>query len=260
MTTLGHARIDDFRNIADGVAGDNSGKEVTITPYYVNPKGWRVLRAKDTDIANNIATAMQKACENNNIGYDQKQRNSLYNLIAGKGFDPSQANQACETDCSALIRVCILYALNVKGLDISIKDFITSNEADVLLKAKLFSEMIGDEYTSQSKFLKRGDILVTKIKGHTSVVIEDEGSTVKKKTKKYILGDRVLKNGLEGDDVKQLQINLIQLGYDCGKWGADGFFGGDTQKALVKFQKDVKFEGTLGEYDLNTHQALLKKL
>ncbi|OJU95096.1 MAG: hypothetical protein BGO19_02355 [Acinetobacter sp. 38-8] len=75
-----------------------------------------------------------------------------------------------------------------------------------------------------------------------------------------MLGDRVLKNGLEGDDVKQLQINLIQLGYDCGKWGADGFFGGDTQKALVKFQKDVKFEGTLGEYDLNTHQALLKKL
>ena len=50
------------------------------------------------------------------------------------------------------------------------------------------------------------------------------------------LGDRVLKNGMEGNDVKELQTNLIRLGYDCGKWGADGDFGDATEMAVRRFQ------------------------
>ena len=52
------------------------------------------------------------------------------------------------------------------------------------------------------------------------------------------LGDRLLKNGCEGADVKQLQSDLIRLGYDCGRWGADGDFGDATELAVKAFQRD----------------------
>ena len=53
---------------------------------------------------------------------------------------------------------------------------------------------------------------------------------------------RLLKNGCEGEDVKQLQANLIRLGYDLGKWGADGEFGDATEMAVIRFQKDSRLD------------------
>ena len=47
---------------------------------------------------------------------------------------------------------------------------------------------------------------------------------------------RTLRNGDEGADVKAMQEGLIRLGYDCGRWGADGDFGDGTEIALKRFQ------------------------
>ena len=58
------------------------------------------------------------------------------------------------------------------------------------------------------------------------------------KPQRLRLGDRTLKDGCEGDDVKELQTDLIRLGYDCGRWGADGDFGDGTELALKAFQRD----------------------
>ena len=52
------------------------------------------------------------------------------------------------------------------------------------------------------------------------------------------LGSRVLKNGSEGNDVKEMQSGLIRLGYDLGRWGADGDFGDQTEMAVKQFQSD----------------------
>jgi len=52
------------------------------------------------------------------------------------------------------------------------------------------------------------------------------------------LGSRVLKNGCEGNDVKEMQSGLIRLGYDLGRWGADGDFGDQTEMAVKQFQSD----------------------
>lgn len=62
------------------------------------------------------------------------------------------------------------------------------------------------------------------------------------------LGSRVLKNGSEGDDVKQMQAGLIRLGYDLGRWGADGDFGDQTEMAVKQFQKDHGLEAS-GRFD-----------
>jgi len=69
------------------------------------------------------------------------------------------------------------------------------------------------------------------------------------------LGSRMLEKSSVGPDVKELQETLISLGYSCGKWGADGDFGGDTETAVKAFQHD---EGLImdGKYGPKTHEAL----
>lgn len=50
----------------------------------------------------------------------------------------------------------------------------------------------------------------------------------------------VLRRGMMGTDVKDLQEQLTRLGYDCGK--ADGIFGSDTFRAVACFQEDHGLE------------------
>jgi len=50
------------------------------------------------------------------------------------------------------------------------------------------------------------------------------------------LGDRDLKRGFEGEDVKELQNDLMKLGYALPKYGADGDYGSETEKAVKQFQ------------------------
>lgn len=73
------------------------------------------------------------------------------------------------------------------------------------------------------------------------------------------LGDRQLTNGCEGNDVKELQTNLIRLGYSCGSWGADGDFGDCTELAVRKFQKANKISvtGAFDKADLEVMNRLL---
>ena len=73
------------------------------------------------------------------------------------------------------------------------------------------------------------------------------------------LGERILRNGMEGGDVKAMQEALIALGYDCGKWGADGEFGPDTGAALKAFQEAEGLEVD-GKYGPLSHAAMLAAL
>ena len=68
------------------------------------------------------------------------------------------------------------------------------------------------------------------------------------------LGDRTLSKGMTGADVQELQSMLIGLGYDLGKWGADGDFGSDTQNAVKKFQKEYRLtvDGIAGPDTIET--------
>lgn len=47
-----------------------------------------------------------------------------------------------------------------------------------------------------------------------------------------------IRKGSTGDDVIYCQEMLIRLGYDVGKYGADGKFGAKTQEAVKAFQRD----------------------
>ena len=163
----------------------------------------------------------------------------MYKVAEPLGFDTAKVTTACETDCSALVRVCCAYA-GITGLP---EGFRTGNMLSNLNKTGAFTELTGGKYQSQSTYLGRGDILVTKTSGHTVVVLSNgnkyEGPVY---FVEYDLGDRIIKYGCEGQDVKLMQEMLLNLGYDLGSWGCDGDFGDCTDLALRDFQKDVRLE------------------
>ncbi len=70
---------------------------------------------------------------------------------------------------------------------------------------------------------------------------------------------RSLKKGCRGEDVRMLQEKLLKLGYSCGKWGADGDFGNDTENAMKAFQTaaGLTADGVVGKA---TEAALDKAL
>ena len=234
---IGSARGDERGKITGGKAGDQTGKEVSTQNWYKHSKGWYTFRAKDPAKAEKIAECMQLACDCSKIGYDQNQRLTLYNAIKDKGFDIRKLDKNVETDCSALVRVCLAYA----GINVS--EFNTSSEPSRLRGCSELVELKDSKYTTKSDYLCRGDIQVTRTKGHTIVVLSN-GSKAERPVydttppKPLTLGDRILKNGMEGNDVKELQTLLIQLGYSCGSYGIDGEMGDATELAVRRFQKD----------------------
>ena len=253
---VGSARIDEHGKARGGQAGDQTGKEVSTQNWYLHSKGWRVYRAKNPSVAEKIARCMEMACKNSKIGYDQGSRNTLYKEAEPFGFDVSKVTKPCETDCSALVRVCIAFA----GITSLPSGFRTGNMPSNLAKTGAFTELTGSKYQSQSTYLGRGDILVTKSSGHTVVVLTNgskyEGPVY---PVNYDLGDRVIKYGCEGNDVKLMQEMLLKLGYDLGSWGCDGDFGDCTELALKAFQTDAKLDVD-GECGPTTLVALEKAI
>ena len=256
---IGNASISENGTIK-GKAGDQTGKEVTTRKWYKHSKGWYALECLIPGMEEYIAEAMEKACANPDIGYNQYENQTLWNNVKDKGYDPSKTTKKVNTDCARLVRLCIQYACVKMGLDIIIPDFYTATMATVLVRTGLFRKLSDSKYTAQDSYLRRGWPMVTRTKGHAIVVLENgkkAGATTTPGGAAYVLGSRLLRNGDEGPDVKELQSLLIQLGYDLGKWGADGDFGDATEMAVRAFQKDNRLEvdGIVGE---ETYGALMK--
>lgn len=159
---IGNASIDERKKAKGGLAGDQTGREVKIQEWYSYP--WiAVIRPKDRGIAERIAQTMELACKNDSIGYDQSQRTTLFDLAEKVNFDLAKIKTKCETDCSALVSVCV----NAAGIKIS-KHIYTGNELETLNKTGKFEILRDSKYLYKSVYLKRGDILLGK--GHTAVV------------------------------------------------------------------------------------------
>lgn len=224
---VGSARIDERGRASGGKAGDQTGREVAIENWYVHPQGWYIIRAKDPETREKIAKGMERACANNNIGYDQGQNQTLWKEASKVGWDPGKVSKPVETDCARLVREVLKYA----GIDAP--DFFTGNELASLQKTGKF-EIIKDKRCNSSAELMRGDILVTRTKGHTVVVLDDGANT--KKAKEAAKKPAPAKK----KTVAQIAQEVID-----GKWGS-----GDTRK------KKLKAAG----YDYATVQAKVNAL
>lgn len=210
MIKIGSARIDENGNISGGRAGDQTKREVATEPYYSHPKGWYMLRAKDTEIAKKIGQAMCEGCSNDNIGYSQSDR---YGVITNLKVYGRIAKIAVKTnaDCSSLVRACCIQA------GINVGDFNTASEVAVLERTGAFNKAVA---VTPSTKLQVGDILVTRTKGHTVIVTEVDKKSENKpkpqtggKAKKSV--EAVAKEVIEGKwgNNPERKARLIRAGY-----------------------------------------------
>lgn len=158
---IGSARHDENGKYSGGKNGDQDGTEVSTQTYYVHSKGWYVLRPISAANADRLASAMKEACDNNNIGYDQNDRN-LIKYVKQYG-SLCKIPVKVDTDCSDLVRACVYQAM---GVDTG--DFYTATEPTALQKTGLFQNKAD---VTVSTVLYNGDVLVTKTKGHTAIVV-----------------------------------------------------------------------------------------
>ena len=190
MIKIGQASRDERGRYSGGIAGDQDGREVLSREWYNRP--WnKVLRARNSNIAEKIATAMEMACKNNNIGYDQNQRTTLYSLCKANGWRIEDVKTPCETDCSALVAVCV----NCAGIRVS-GDIYTGNEANALLRTGEFELLDAPKYLTTDEYLRRGDILLYEFH-HTAIALQDGRKAEKTKPVQveYPLGWNVSSDG-----------------------------------------------------------------
>ena len=124
---IGNAVHDENGGARGGRPGDQLQKkvddytgEVKLQNFYMNKKGWNILRFKKDQYAKVAAMLMKVACNNPHIGYSQSDRYGINN----KGIDTQEDTNA---DCSSLVREVVAEATGK-----AIPDFSTEDEVAVL--------------------------------------------------------------------------------------------------------------------------------
>lgn len=87
----------------------------------------------------------------------------------------------------------------------------------------------------------------------------EEPSDTKQPVVKGVSIDLPLEIGDEGPFVKEIQKELIQAGFPLPKYGADGIYGEETERAVMKFQKNygLKVDGLVGTQTLDKLKEVL---
>ena len=160
---IGHARISEKGTI-EGVAGDQTGHEVEVSEWYSG--GWlAVYRPNNETDAERIASTCEACCRNDKIGYNQNERLTLYTEAVKHAYRINEITVPCNTDCSALVSVCV----NAAGISVS-REMTTRNEDTVLMGTGRFTRLQANKFLNESGNLKRGDIL--RKSGHTAIVVQ----------------------------------------------------------------------------------------
>jgi len=158
---IGHASISE-KGTANGEKGDSTKKEVCTRAWYSKPWDFMAVHP-DEKVREKHADAVEKACANDNVGYGQKDRNTLNDEAKRVGYDLAKVGK-CNCDCSSLQNVAAV-ASGASGVTYGGNGWTTSN-----MKAKLTAagyQIITDpEYLRTADYCVRGAIYV-KAGAHT---------------------------------------------------------------------------------------------
>jgi hypothetical protein len=175
ITKIGHASISETGSI-NGAAGDSTGNEVCMVENYnisrIQP--YIVLRPKTTALANASIVACKAGCNNNHIGYSQNSRNTLNTYAKAAEYDLSKVLINCNTDCSAFMTVCAI-AGGAK-IDYGSNAPTTTTMRTRFKQSGYYTVLTDTKYTTQTDYLKPGDILVRE--GHHTIMVLENGSAI----------------------------------------------------------------------------------
>ena len=171
------AKIDENGKIKGGKAGDQTGKEVRITPFSGGKKVYSVFRHPDPKVARTIAYYLGDAASNSYIGYNQNDRASFGIEVAKVNYEPMNLTTPCNTDCSAFVSAGVKFAFMKAGINKQV-DIMTTTTLRSGLPGLGFTEVtdIGKGTTAQlaaTQKMQIGDIAVTLSQGHTFVCMGD---------------------------------------------------------------------------------------
>lgn len=181
-TRIGQAAGDENWKKTGGKAGDQTGSEVATANWSYSSKSgaynnWRVIvRFKNGALADRAARAMEAACANDHIGYDQKPadgRGELRLLAKKAGWNLSKITKNCEVSCSPLVGCCV----NAAGIT---PNFTGGNKApgstgnsdflNPLMATGQFIKITDSDVLKTEIWLQRGDILISPGR-HTAMVL-----------------------------------------------------------------------------------------
>ena len=100
MTKVSNCGGDEHRGVSGGKAGDQTGTEWYVREWYDFGQDM-VLRHPEQKVRQLIASMATEAAQNDNIGYDQSQRETFWEYLSRAGYIPSYITFACEADCSS---------------------------------------------------------------------------------------------------------------------------------------------------------------
>ena len=209
--------------ISGGYAGDQTSHEWEIKNWYSYP--WNcVLRYPDQKARDLIAELAIQAANNNNIGYDQWERNSYWTNLQKVGYYPSRITTPCEADCSAGVIAntkAVGYLLNIQALK-NITATYTGNMREDYRRAG-FQILTDSKYLTSSNYLMPGDILLNDVNhvatnlgigsnsGYNATKPATTTPTSPKKTVDQLAQEVLDGKWGNGDDRKQA---LTNAGYD----------------------------------------------
>lgn len=181
---IANSGYDEHGKYSGGTAGDQTGKEWRIIPYYNRP--WNcVLRHPDTSVRELIAQLAEEGANNDLIGYDQYERWTFWNQLKTVGYHPKNIKTKCEADCSAGV-ISIVWAVGhllglyrLKELDAT----YTGNMRQGFKDAG-FVVLQESKFLTSDSWLMRGDVLLNDAH-HTAinlttgknVIVEDDDMT-----------------------------------------------------------------------------------
>lgn len=122
------ASIGSNGKVIDDLVGDQNGREVKIGEYYDFGQKW-VIRFRSKKRGRKAAAATKMLARNNNIGYNQSNRKSLYTQCETINWDIDRIYQIhpCDCDCSLLTVCSINFAYGKSLLPYSLTTYTLPN-------------------------------------------------------------------------------------------------------------------------------------
>lgn len=160
---VSNSGMNEWGGIYGGSPGDQTGKEWNIIAWYIySPGGWNcVLRHPDAKVRAKIAELGRTAALNNNIGYNQYNRNSYWTQLQKVGYLPAKIMTKCDADCSAGVIANTKAAGHLLGIS-ALKNITATYTGNMrsAYRAAGFQILTDRKFTASPDYLLAGDILL----------------------------------------------------------------------------------------------------
>ena len=254
---ISNSGSDERGKLKGGQAGDQTGAEWQIRPWYNRP--WtHILRHPDAKVRALLAELGEESARNNNIGYDQDQRATYWTQLQKVGYRPSKIIVKCEADCSAGVIANIKAVGHLLGIT-KLKNLQASYTGDMrkgLINAG-FQVLTASKYLTSENYLLRGDILL-KEGSHTATALTNgkySGGTSTSVPTPSPSPTATKKSDIIKAYQKFANANYAKIlkNHTGGLLVEDGVAGNHTLRSAITIWKDVmnRLHGaklTLGDY------------